>query len=139
MSSDPLIGRVGGWSWKRRSTHDRGVTPYLIFPKFCERVAAKKIRRTELFFEWTNVSSKRNGSDGMPPCSGYPRGLRRGERGRRSRCSALHPTPADFSSGRARFYSAHGKQFCPIINRAIVGGWCMLLAHFIHPSVMVTR
>lgn len=32
--------------------------------------------------------------------------------------------PADFSWTRARrFYSAHGKQFCPIINRAIVGGW----------------
>lgn len=47
--------------------------------------------------------------------------------------------PRGFFLARARFYSAHGKQFCPIINRAIVGGWCMLLAHFIHPSVMVTR
>lgn len=28
-----------------------------------------------------------------------------------------------FPDPRARFYSAHGKQFCPIINRAIVGGW----------------
>lgn len=28
-----------------------------------------------------------------------------------------------FLDPRARFYSAHGKQFCPIINRAIVGGW----------------
>lgn len=51
----------------------------------------------------------------------------------------MHPTPRGFFLARARFYSAHGKQFCPIINRAIVGGWCMLLAHFIHPSVMVTR
>lgn len=44
--------------------------------------------------------------------------------GKRERERRLRRAPRGFFlDPRARFYSAHGKQFCPIINRAIVGGW----------------
>lgn len=50
-----------------------------------------------------------------------------GRRDARPREAAARPPVAAprgfFLDPRARFYSAHGKQFCPIINRAIVGGW----------------
>lgn len=48
-------------------------------------------------------AAARSGGDGARPPVAAPRGF--------------------FLDPRARFYSAHGKQFCPIINRAIVGGW----------------
>lgn len=74
----------------------------------------------------TGGSSAPYGDD--PPA--FPRRafhVRRETRCERPRGAAARPPVAAprgfFLDPRARFYSAHGKQFCPIINRAIVGGW----------------
>lgn len=61
------------------------------------------------------------------PARVFPTCVRSGKREARPRRAAARPPVAAprgfFLDPRARFYSAHGKQFCPIINRAIVGGW----------------
>lgn len=58
---------------------------------------------------------------GRKPRPGKSDGAGRREARRRGRPVAA--PRGFFPDPRARFYSAHGKQFCPIINRAIVGGW----------------
>lgn len=119
-------------------THDRGLSPYLIFPKFCQPVPERKSKERGSFPSVDLIEADRIQTGNVSSFNNNRKVVEMGAPRRRSR-NPRASNPRGFFLARARFYSAHGKQFCPIINRAIVGGWCMLLAHFIHPSVMVTR
>lgn len=125
------IGRVGRPSQRRGCARPR----WIAFNFSTNLSAARESRR--------KIGGKRRRVTGMPGTGGSPRAATRPRflrtsvtsegnaavRPRRAaarRGAARPPVAAPrgfFLDPRARFYSAHGKQFCPIINRAIVGGW----------------
>lgn len=81
-------------------------------------VARDRDSEAEAFFPDRGPSGEKAAATPRP---GKSDGAGRREARRRGRPVAA--PRGFFPDPRARFYSAHGKQFCPIINRAIVGGW----------------
>lgn len=82
------------------------------------RRAGSRLGVAEAFFPDRGPSREKAAATPRP---GKSDGAGRREARRRGRPVAA--PRGFFPDPRARFYSAHGKQFCPIINRAIVGGW----------------
>lgn len=127
---EPLGTVAGDWPSRAaiaapRVARGRG-GPRSISPRIYRLVRGSRAEKNRRKTARRRAKASRRRVAAVGGCGSSACATSRKREARPRRAAARPPVAAPrgfFLDPRARFYSAHGKQFCPIINRAIVGGW----------------